>query len=260
MTRNNITKSNLLLRLAPRGAVLSSRWLRSHDISSKLAWWYTQSGLLERLSDSAYKLAGDHVGWEGVLYALQQQYDFKIHAGGKTALQLLGKSHYLATNFTKQPVQLFSTQGVRLPKWISAECFKEKFTLYTSNLFSHIDEEPYGLVTKIFNQLSIQLSSPERAALEACYLVGRVVSFEEIALLVEGLSRLRPQVVQDLLERCQSIKVKRLFLYFSEYYQHPWANDLNIEKLDLGKGKHTIAEGGVFNAKYKISTPRLKEE
>jgi len=259
MTRNNINKLNLLLRQAPKGVALSSRWLRAHNISSKLAWWYVQSGWLERLSDSAYKLAGDHVAWEGVLYALQQQYELQVHVGGKTALQLLGKSHYLASDFTRQSIQLFSPQGVRLPRWVMADCFTEKFVLYASKLFLDEPKQQLGLITKELDHLEIQLSAPERAILEACHLVDRALSFEEVALLVENLTRLRPKVVQGLLERCQSGKAKRLFLYLSEYYQHPWLDDLTLEEIELGKGKYTIAKGGVFDAKYKISIPKLKE-
>lgn len=259
MTRDNINKLNFMLRRAPRGAVLSSRWLSAHDISSKLAWWYVKSGWLERLSDGAYKLAGDSVSWEGVVHALQQQYELHVHVGGKTALQLLGKLHYLSADFTSQSIQLFSPQGAKLPRWVKVDAFEEKFILYASKLFLDPPKQLSGLVTKQFNSLEVQLSAPERAILEACHLVGRALSFEEVALLVESLSRLRPRIVQGLLESCQSIKAKRLFLYLSEFYQHPWLSDLTFEKIELGKGKYTIANGGVFDAKYKIAIPKLRE-
>jgi hypothetical protein len=259
MTRDNRLKANLLLKTAPRGAVLSVRWLKAQGISTKLAWWYVRSGWLDHLSDGAYKLAGDHVGWEGALYALQQQYQLPIHVGGKTALQLLGQAHYVTTHFSHQPLQLFSPQAVKLPRWIGAICFEEKFTLYATNLFSNLKEDNSGIVTREYNNLSIQHSSPERAALEACYLVDKAVTFEETVLLIEHLSRLRPHLVQTLLEGCRSIKIKRLFLYLAEHHQHPWVNDLKVEKLDLGKGKYTIAGGGRYNAKYQISVPNFKE-
>jgi len=33
--------------------------------------------------------------------------------------------------------------------------------------------------------------------------------------LLEGLMSLRPDLVQELLESCRSVKAKRLFLYFA---------------------------------------------
>lgn len=40
--------------------------------------------------------------------------------------------------------------------------------------------------------------------------------------LMEGLNNLRPNQVQDLLEKCESVKVKRLFLYLAEKAGHEW--------------------------------------
>ena len=54
------------------------------------------------------------------------------------------------------------------------------------------------------------------------------------------------------------MKAKRLFLYLSEYYQHAWFSELELTKIDLGKGKQSIAGGGTYDAKYKISVPPLE--
>jgi hypothetical protein len=39
---------------------------------------------------------------------------------------------------------------------------------------------------------------------------------------MEGLNTLRPDLVQELLEKCSSVKVKRLFMHLAEQFQHPW--------------------------------------
>ena len=79
-------------------------------------------------------------------------------------------------------------------------------------------------------------------------------------LLMENLTTLRPKVIQELLESCQSVKVKRLFLVLAEHVNHPWVKRLNVEKIDLGKGKRVVGKGGYYNPKYQLSLPvDLKE-
>jgi len=259
MTRKNRQNLNHLLLKAPKGGLLTSDCLKSLGVSTKLAWWYVQSGYLERIGGGLYKLAGDSVDWVSVLHALQTQQGLPVHLGGKNALQLLGKSHYLPARFEAQTLQLFSPEGIKLPRWMNAVRLEGGFALYSTVLFSGLKDNVLGLVEYSQHGLSIQISSPERAAIELCYLVPKVVSFEEAALLVENLARLRPTLVRTLLEACHSLKAKRLFLFLSDYYQHPWLKELVLSGVDLGKGKSVVAGGGVYNAKYKISTPKLGE-
>jgi len=70
---------------------------------------------------------------------------------------------------------------------------------------------------------------------------------------------LRPKVVQALLENCNSIKVKRLFLHLSEQFNHPWLPSLDITRINLGKGKRVLGDGGKYYPKYKLSLPEIKE-
>lgn len=51
--------------------------------------------------------------------------------------------------------------------------------------------------------------------MEMLYLVPKVHSFEEADLIMESLSTLRGDLLQKLLEKCNSVKVKRMFLYLS---------------------------------------------
>ncbi len=74
---------------------------------------------------------------------------------------------------------------------------------------------------------------------------------------MEGLKTLRPAVVQELLEKTASIKVKRLFMHFAEKFNHPWLKHLDLEQVDFGKGKRVIAKGGQFDSKYNISVPKV---
>ena len=56
--------------------------------------------------------------------------------------------------------------------------------------------------------------------------------------------------MQQLLENCTSVKVKRLFLYLAEKSDHEWVKFLNKEIIDLGKGKRSFAKKGVYVPQY----------
>ena len=40
--------------------------------------------------------------------------------------------------------------------------------------------------------------------------------------IMEGLVNLRPVIIEELLEQCKSIKVKRLFLYMADKQKQSW--------------------------------------
>lgn len=74
--------------------------------------------------------------------------------------------------------------------------------------------------------------------------------------IMEGLATLRPKHVQQLLEECRSVKVKRLFLFLAEKAAHEWFKRIRTESIELGKGKRSLAKGGVLIRKYGLSVPR----
>jgi hypothetical protein len=76
---------------------------------------------------------------------------------------------------------------------------------------------------------------------------------------MEGLSTLRPNVAQVLLENCRSAKANRLFLWSAETAGHAWFGRLNSTRINLGKGKRQIYKGGQFNQRYQITVPKVEE-
>jgi len=64
-------------------------------------------------------------------------------------------------------------------------------------------------------------------------------------------------VTTRLLVMCRSIKVRRLFMFMAEKHGHPWVSDLDVSRLDLGKGKRMIVPKGRFDRKYQITVPRV---
>ena len=174
-----------------------------------------------------------------------------IHPGGKTALELAGYGHFLPLE--RQAVMLFGATGVKLPHWLRQQAEAWQLQYFTTNLFA---QAPLlGLTERRFGDLAINISTPERASLEMLYLVPHSQSVEEAWLLMEGLVTLRPRLVQSLLAACNSIKVRRLFLYLAEQHQHPWFERLDVNAIDLGVGNRSIISGGRLDYKYKITVP-----
>lgn len=249
---------NSFVVAAPPGVVLTTVWLKKQGVSPKLAWWYVYSKWLERIGDKAYKRVGDKVTWSGAIVALQNQLDLPIHVGGKTALELLGKAHFIPMQGIKQVV-LFTDPGTRIPLWLHRdELWNVIFNVYKAALFKS-PEGTLAIIERPVNGLNVKLSSPERAAMEMLYLVPNYQSFEEALLIFENLAQLRPIVIQSLLEKCSSIKVKRLFLYLAQRCQHSWVSDLDTSKINLGQGKRVIGGGGDYDSKYQLSVPKVKE-
>ena len=74
--------------------------------------------------------------------------------------------------------------------------------------------------------------------------------------ILEGLSNLRPKVLQELLEKCKSIKAKRLFLFMAYKANHQWLDYVDQTRIELGTGDRILVKSGVYNSKFKISIPK----
>jgi len=183
---------------------------------------------------------------------MQAQMGLPVHVGGKTALEMQGYAHYVPLG-KGAVVALFGTPGTRLPAWFQQYGWSVELRYITTRLFGNAMDA--GLTQKDLGSYAVTISTPERAILEVMYGIPRDASFEEGALLMEGLTTLRPRMLQVLLEQCRSVKVKRLFMYLAEDCNHAWVKKLDVSKVDLGKGKRMIVKGGRFNSKYNITVP-----
>lgn len=255
MASSTGSKINRLLKLWPAGTVAVLPWLGKHGVYQQLVHEYEKTSWLRRVGQGAYAKAGDQIEWTGGLYAVQEQLKLPIHAGGKTALQMQGYAHFLAMG--KSPtVFLFGPPNLKLPAWFKQNRWGVKFRYAATNLFS--GQADLGLTKKELGPYSITVSTPERAMMEVLYGVPQVDSYDEARLLMEGLTTLRPRVVQALLENCVSIKVKRLFMLLAENCKHPWLRKVDLSQVDFGRGKRTLVKGGRFDPKYKITVPNTE--
>ena len=96
--------------------------------------------------------------------------------------------------------------------------------------------------------------------MEMLYHLPGEQSFEEAFLIMENLAALRPAIVQSFLMYCNSIKVKRLFMYMAEKHGHHWVEQVDLSKVDFGKGKRVVIKKGVLDKKYNITVPADKME
>jgi hypothetical protein len=242
-------KLKKMLTARSSGEVILSKHLLKLGISRDLQKVYRKNGWLESVGPGAYKRPGDQITWQGALAAIQQQADVAVHAGASTALSLHGLSHYL--RLSRDRIFLFAHKKTVMPKWFMVSPWKDQVNLVKTSFLP----EGMGLTIHEQSNVSIKLSTPERAIMENLYLVPAKADMEECLRIMEGLSNLRPQLLQTLLESCESVKVKRLFLFLAEKANHQWLSFLNQEDIDLGKGDRSLAKGGVYNAKFKIVVP-----
>jgi hypothetical protein len=173
-----------------------------------------------------------------------------VHPGGRTALALQGKAHYIELNTAQ--IWLFGGEKERLPTWFRKHKWNQNINY---NASSFLPKE-LGLTEFSLPNFSIKVSSPARAIMECLYLAPEKFDIVECYELMENLNDLRPTIVQELLEACTSIKVKRLFLFMAEQLNHIWYKHLNLSKVDLGKGKRSLVKGGVYISKYQITVPK----
>lgn len=250
MNTDNSTKINQLLISQPRGTVFLTSWLTDKGYSLDLLKRYRKTNWLTSIGTGAMIRTGENVTYDGALYSLQHQTELELHIGGKSALALLGKSHYL--NLSQQKLFLFGSKGQKLPTWFTDYDWGLELIYKASSFFP----PKIGIKEVPLSSFSIKISNAARALMECLYLASGKQDILECHEIMEGLNNLRPNYVQELLENCSSIKVKRLFLYLAEQTKHQWFEYLNLEKIDLGSGKRSFVKDGVYIPKYKMTVPK----
>ncbi|MDD2799463.1 MAG: type IV toxin-antitoxin system AbiEi family antitoxin [Bacteroidales bacterium] len=245
------SKINKLLQNLPKGLVLLSPWLVAEGYSYELQQRYRKSGWLKSIGKGAMVRNGDELLLSGAIAALQTQAKVSIHIGGRSALGQLGVAHYLQVN--PKELTLFADGQFNQPLWFSKNTWDFEPKLYCTTLFSN---EGLGLVDYTDGELKMKMSGAARAMMECLSLAPQQFSLVEAKEIMEGLTTIRPTVVQELLENCKSVKVKRLFLFLAEKADHSWFKYVDINKIDLGSGNRSLVKKGVLVAKYQLVVPK----
>lgn len=246
-------KLNRLQRLVPEGVAIPSAWLTANGYSPQLVARYVRSGWLEPLGNRVYVRPGAPVTWEGVLLGLQRLGGLPWHPGGVTALNRQGLAHYLSLE-GDATIHVWG-QG-RLPAWVEQVEVGVRWSFHRRRLFTHDPRVAWIQLPTRIRDWTLRASAPERAILEVLSEVDEsAASFTFAAELFEGLTTLRPAVVNTLLQASVQAKAKRLFLFLADYYAYPWASRIDRKSLDLGRGKRLVTRGGKLDKRYQITVP-----
>lgn len=252
MSIKKYDKIKKMFDLWPKQTIAPARWLVSQGLSYSNLERYEHSCWIEKVSPGAYIYQQDTVSWEGAVYGLQRQHEDAFFVGGKTAIELLGAAHYIP--YHQNQVFIFSPQAKRAPNWLKKFGEAKGITFHCLQ-YAFLPNQ-LGVTTFDCGGFQIEISSRERAALEMIELLGRFHTFDECMLIFENLGSLRPTVIQELLEACTSIKAKRVFLFLAKQLGHKWFNDLDLTKVDLGKGVREITKNGKYDPEFKIMYPK----
>lgn len=272
MSIQNRDKLNRLGRALPEGLLVDAAWLERHGYYRSLRSQYVAAGWLEQPARGVFRRPRGSVGWEQVVISLQTLLEFPISVGGRTALELQGYAHYLSQSHNS--IHLYSDK--KLPTWVSRLNLESPFVIHNRRRFLsemdcsqniHLLSQMSSAENEILLQCALRvtrwgqwawplvLSAPERAILELLDELPQNESFHLVDVTMEGLVNISPRRMQWLLEQTSSIKVKRLFFFFADRYQHGWLKHINREKVNLGKGKRMLVNGGKLDPEYQITVP-----
>jgi hypothetical protein len=237
------------------GLLVDRAWLQHHGFDRPAVDYYLRSGKLEAVAHGVYRKPGPALKWQNVIYSLSEL-GYRLHVGYLSALAFHGFQHYLELGGTAE-VRLYSERY--LPGWINDAQNTSRFVAMKRSPFVDfelgIKDVPFGTWDWL-----VRYASPERAFLE---LTSTAVSAGEIGrarLMMEGAANLKPTLLQSLLQECQQVKAKRLFLWMAREQGHSWYRHIDQAKIDLGSGKRQIVKGGVFDDEFSFTVPGNDED
>lgn len=249
MSLEKETKLKLLYQLLPEGVVVPSSWLISNGYSSQLIYKYVQSGWLEKINRGVYVRPASNITWQGVTIGIQLLCELPLYVGGITALNIQGYAHYLPIGEEKS---ITMNGKHNIPSWVK-QINDYSFKAHKKPFFGELGLKKHP---SSIRNLELTISSPERAILELLYLISdKGISFQFAAEIFEGMSTLSPRLLNELLLNCDSMKVKKIFLFFANYYNFSWFKYID-KNITLGSGKLQIVKEGVYNKKYMLTVPK----
>lgn len=265
VARQNYQKLNNLLSLLGDGWLAPSAWLQPQGYDRRLLAHYVKQGWLVSPAHGVFQRAGSTPSWQTAVYSLQHLAKLPLHVGGAHAITQHGMDHYLRMGAAR--VTLYGP--ARLPAWVNALGLRETFLrrsdaklgfapLSSTLLASPKAQREVGLETRPGDRPGCPLvvSMPERAIFELLLEATSNAAVASADSILQGMARLRPELLNHLLRECASVKVKRLFLALAERHDHAWHKHLDLTGVDLGKGNRVLDSGGRLHPIYRISLPK----
>ncbi|WP_321423948.1 type IV toxin-antitoxin system AbiEi family antitoxin domain-containing protein [uncultured Bacteroides sp.] len=240
--------NQLLLKKNP-GGLYFSVWLKKNGYSDQLLKKYRESAWFSALSSGVMYRTGDKLQSFAVLNSYNEQINKKFYIAAHSALELFGFNHYVPMG--KPLLVIGHPKKQFVPSWMKKVDLDRTLKFFSTETFS---KPQLSTFSNEYPQL--MASIPEQAFLECLLLAPKQYSFMDLFYIMEQLTILRPEILQLLLENTDNIKVKRIFLYMAEKAGHYWFDSLDINKINLGSGKHKLTEKGVYVPKYKITIPK----
>lgn len=245
-------KINQLLMSGIKNGLFFSEWLKKNGYSDQLVSKYRQSGWLTSLSKGVMYRTGDTLSAYAALYCYNEQLGKYVRIAAHSALELFGFNHYVPMG---KPILMVSSDKQGLPEWMLGDSFDRTIKSFGTKMFPNVQTSKVQI-----EGLNLLASSPEQAFMECLLLAPTHYNYMDLYYIMEQLTSLRAEVVQDLLESTKNIRVKRMFLYMAEKAGHYWFDMLDIEKINIGTSKLQLAEKGIYISKYKITIPKELNE
>ncbi len=234
--------------LGTKNGLFFSEWLKENGYSDQLVSKYRQSGWLTSLAKGVMYRTGDTLSAYAALYCYNEQLGEDVRIAAHSALELFGFNHYVPMG---KPILMVTGSKQGFPEWIYGDFFDRTIKSFGTKIFSNIQTSKVQI-----GGLTLLVSSPEQAFMECLLLAPIQYNYMDLYYIMEQLTSLRAEIVQELLESSKNIRVKRMFLYMAEKAGHYWFEMLDIEKINIGTSKLQLAEKGTYVSKYKITVPK----
>ncbi len=237
--------------ILPEGLLVNRKWFTQQGIRETAVDYYLRSGKLETIVNGLYRKPGPPLKWQHVVYSLTVL-GYETHIGHMAALEYHGYQHYVHLGEIG-PIRLYSPHS--LPSWVQRLDIDPGYTVMRRNPF---DDNTVGVIEVPFGTWDwpIRYSTPERAFIELASTIETEEEIIQAADMLEGAANLRPRLIQTLLEACNNIKGKRLFLWLARSVDHSWYQHIDLTCIDLGAGNRQIIAGGYLDKQFLITVPR----
>lgn len=212
-----------------------------------------KSGKLKAICRGVYVREGLPLSWQGVMSSLNMLFENQsVYLGGLSVLEQSGINHYLKKN-----TEIHVYAPVNQPKWLDTLDLGVNFVWHgTKRIWHSLKDDDFETVNWRDDVPGYLQASVEHACLELLAGVPNDLSFEYADALFQGLSTLSPRKLQVVLNRCRSVKAKRLFFWFAQRHGFAWSRYLDVADFDLGKGKRVIDKNGVLDNTLLITVPK----
>lgn len=248
MSIENKSKLNQLLMSGKKNGLFFSEWMKRNGYSDQLVKQYRQSGWLTALDKGVMYRSGDSLSAFVALSCCNEQLGKEYRVAAHSALELFGFNHYVPMG---KPTLMVAHSEPRISKWMLSDRFDRTLKVFSTKMLALPQTEMVQI-----DGADVRVSSPELAFMECLLLAPTQYDYMDLYYIMEQLTSLRVDVVQNLLENVKNFRVKRLFLYMAEKAGHYWFDMLNFEKINLGTFKLQIVRNGVYIKKYRITIPK----